>query len=187
MDSIAALIFNLSKHQPGDIRISCTHAFPWLLTFSNCLWLWSSSWWFFRLSLSVSRRVGQTRRMPGSRPKRKRRGVQEEEGSSDSPLTKAAKSCRDGGDEAAADGRDLAFDVDADVDGAAAQKRNWRRTRRVRATHEARIARGALQTIQTCLGRVSPKSAESERGASASLRQLSKSESCGQGASPRDF
>ena len=62
--------------------------------------------------------LGSTRRMPGLRPKRKRSEVQEEEGSSNSPLTKAAKACGDGGDEAAAgeDCRDLAFDVDVDVD-----------------------------------------------------------------------
>ena len=149
----------------GDIRLSCTHAFPWLFTFSNRLWLWSSSLQSsYAIYFSAPCRADAAHgRMPGSRPKRKRREVQEEEGSSDAPLTKAAKSCRDGGDEAAADGRDLAFDVDADVDGAAAQKRNWRRTRRVRATHEAWVARGALQTIQTCLGRVPPKSAESWR------------------------
>ena len=87
--------------------------------------------------------------MPGR--KRKRRELQEDDAaSSDSPLTKALRACRDDGDTTAPaaageDGQDLAD---------SGQKRNWRKSRRSNAQREARVGRDTLHTIQASLGRV---------------------------------
>lgn len=89
------------------------------------------------------------------RRKGRRRVAQEDEGSSDSPLTKALRVCRrDDGDTTAAageDGQDFADGVEASEQ---KRKRNWRKQARENAQRGARIGREALDTIQVSLGRV---------------------------------
>ena len=88
-------------------------------------------------------------------PKRKQRDY--DEGSSDSPLTKAARACRDAGDTTAPAGEEgsLGDGRQDSADGVVGlrKKLHWRKVRRVNARREAKVGRDVLQTIQSSLGR----------------------------------
>ena len=85
-------------------------------------------------------------------PKRKQR---DDEDSSDSPLTKAARACRDAGDTTAPAGDGLGDRPQDSADGVVGlqKKLHWRKVRRVNAQREAKVGRDVLQTIQSSLGR----------------------------------
>ena len=85
-------------------------------------------------------------------PKRKQR---DDEDSSDSPLTKAARACRDAGDTTAPAGEGLGDCPQDSADGVVGlqKKLHWRKVRRVNAQREAKVGRDVLQTIQSSLGR----------------------------------